>query len=178
MKAFSDYITILFFFATWLFSRSIYTATLAAMMVSSIQWVVMIIIHKQLKAVRFLSINTAFWLIFGGFTLFFHDQRFIQIKPTILYALLALAFLLSPYILKKNLYQTMFAGKIDLPETLWSSLNISCVVFFMIMALLNLMVVHYFSLKLWMYYKIIGTLILTLIFCLTQAYFISRGQHE
>lgn len=178
MKAISDYITILFFFATWVISRSIYTATLVAMIASSIQWLIMIIIHKQLKAVRFLSINTAFWLIFGSFTLIFHDQRFIQIKPTILYTLFALAFLLSPYFLEKNLYQTIFSGKIDLPKRLWSHLNLSCVVFFIAMALINLLVVYYFSLKFWMYYKIVGTLALTLIFCLTQAYFISRGENE
>lgn len=174
MKILSDYFSIICFFIAWMITRSIYTATTIGMISSGVQFICMLAVLRDWKKVRMIAITTGFWLIFGGLTLIFHDQRFIQWKPTILYWTLALTFSLSPIIFKKNLYKKLLQDKICMNEIAWRVLNNSWVIFFIIMGIANLAVVYTFNLKIWIYYKIFGTMALSLIFIIAQAIYMNR----
>lgn len=174
MKILSDYFSIICFFATWLITRSIYTATGVGMISSVLQFIVMFAILRQWKKVRMVALTMVFWLLFGSLTLIFHDQRFIQWKPSILYWCLALSFLLSPIIFKKNLYKKLLQDKIKLHDKAWQTLNLSWVIFFASMGALNLIIAYSFSLQLWIYYKIFGTMALSLIFIVAQAFYMNK----
>src|SRR3546814_13533115 len=61
-------------------TASFVLATIAALIVSKI---------KLGRISPMLWISGALVLVFGGLTIYFHDPKFIQVKPTILYAMFA-----------------------------------------------------------------------------------------
>ena len=84
-----------------------------------------------------LLISGALVLVFGGLTIWFNDQRFIQMKPTFVYAILAavLGFgLATGRPLMEQLLGTAYPG---LSEPGWRKLTINWVWFFVVMAMGN-----------------------------------------
>ncbi|NCW77532.1 MAG: septation protein A [Oxalobacteraceae bacterium] len=77
-------------------------------------------------------------VLFGGATIYFHDEQFIKLKPTVLYWCFALVLLASPLLLKKNLIKAMMGKQLSLPENVWSRLNLAWGLFFSLMGALNL----------------------------------------
>jgi intracellular septation protein len=169
MKALHDYFTLICFFATYAITRNIYDATAVGMASSVAQYLFMLIKNRSFKNLNMLAFVTLLWLIFGALTLYFHDQRFIQWKPTILYWSMALILLGSHFIGTRTVYEWLLAEKIALPQRLYRQLNASWSVFFALMGALNILVAYHTSLSFWVYYKIFGTLSLTILFVIGQA---------
>ncbi len=63
--------------------------------------------------------------LFGGATIYFHDEQFIKLKPTVLYWCFSVALLLSPLLFKKNLIKSMLGKQLSLPEPVWNKLNLA-----------------------------------------------------
>ncbi len=61
--------------------------------------------------------------VFGGLTIFFHNDEFIKWKVTVIYALFAGALLFSQWVMKKPLIQRMLGKELSLPQQVWSRLN-------------------------------------------------------
>ena len=73
-------------------------------------------------------------VIFGGLTLWLHDERFIKIKPTIYYAAVA-ALLLFGLLTRRNLLKVVLGTAYPgLRERGWYLLTRNWVVFFLVMA--------------------------------------------
>ena len=70
-------------------------------------------------------ITFALVAVFGGLTLFFHNDEFIKWKVTVIYALFAGALLISQWVMKKPLIQRMLGKELTLPQEVWSRLNIA-----------------------------------------------------
>jgi intracellular septation protein len=107
-------------------------------------------------------------LILGGLTLWLHDPKFVQLKPTVYYLFVAsiLGFgLLTDRPTIKLVLGQAYPGLSDLG---WTKLTRNWTVFFVVMALLNELVRHYFSFAGWMTYKAFGTVPLTLVFALAN----------
>ncbi len=84
-----------------------------------------------------LWITAAFVLVFGSLTLYFHDQVFIQIKPTIIYALFAIVLgygLIADKPLLQMLLETAYPG---LSARGWRLLTINWSLFFVAAAAAN-----------------------------------------
>lgn len=64
-------------------------------------------------------------VVFGGLTLFFHNDEFIKWKVTVIYALFAGALLVSQWVMKKPLIQRMLGKELTLPQPVWSKLNLA-----------------------------------------------------
>lgn len=64
-------------------------------------------------------------VVFGGLTLFFHNDEFIKWKVTVIYALFAGALLVSQWVMKKPLIQRMLGKELTLPQSVWSKLNLA-----------------------------------------------------
>src|SRR5690606_27200917 len=94
-------------------------------------------------------ITLMFIVVLGGATLYLHDEIFIKWKPTAVYWILAIIFLLSRYIGQKTLVQRMLDKNIELPKPIWHKLNASWYTFFFIMGLLNIFVVYNFDTNTW-----------------------------
>jgi intracellular septation protein len=136
-----------------------------------------------LKATRqkiHLMMWTSFGMIvvFGGLTVWLHNQMFIMWKPSITFWLLGLVFWGSQAFFHKNLLRSTLGADIDLPDSVWQRLNFSYVAFFALMGLLNLWVVYSFR-DSWVGFHTFGSTALTFVFMIGQFFYLSRHmKHE
>ena len=130
-------------------------ATIVAMIVSKV---------KSGHISPMLWMSGALIIVFGGLTIYFHDQRFIQMKPTIIYAMFAaiLTFgLVTGRPLLQSLLGTAYPG---LSADGWRKLTRNWAVFFVFMAVLNEAVWRNSTWDFWVGFKLWGAIPLTLIF--------------
>ena len=105
--------------------------------------------------------------IFGGLTLVLHNDVFIKVKPTIIYALFAGA-LLGGLAFGKPLLGVVFDSVFDLTEEGWRKLTWRWALFFIAMAVLNEIVWRNFSTDTWVSFKLFGAVPLTFLFGAAQ----------
>ena len=111
-----------------------------------------------------LWLSGVFVLVFGSLTLYFHDETFIKVKPTIIYAMLS-AVLVFGLVTGRPVLQTVLeAAYPGLSARGWRLLTINWALFFAAMAVLNEIVWRNFSWNVWVAYKLWGVIPLTLIF--------------
>lgn len=171
MKLLFDYFPILCFFIAYKF-LGIYVATGCAMAACALQNIVYWVIHKRFEKLHIITLISVF--VLGGSTLIFHNAVFIQWKPTIIYWAFAIALFGSHYCSSKNLLARMLDEKIMLPEKIWSQLNAAWAFFFLFLGFLNIYVLYHYSLDAWVNFKLFGTLLLTFVFAIGQALYMSR----
>jgi intracellular septation protein len=102
-------------------------------------------------------------LIFGGLTLILHNDTFIKIKPTIIYALFG-AVLLGGLAFGKPLLGVVFDSLFHLTAEGWRKLTVRWALFFFVLAVLNEIVWRNTSTNMWVDFKVFGVMPLTLIF--------------
>ncbi|MES2291254.1 MAG: septation protein IspZ [Pseudomonadota bacterium] len=91
---------------------------------------------------------------FGALTIWFHDPKFIQLKPTIIYTGLG-ALLVGGFLLGKPLLRYVLeAGFEGLNDRGWMVLSRNWGLFFLGMAVLNEVMVRYFSFDTWLSLKV------------------------
>lgn len=120
--------------------------------------------------------------VLGGITIAFGNPAFVQWKPTVLNWLFAGVFFTSMYIGKESIVRRMMGGQIELPDDVWTKLNLSWVIFFIISGAANLYVAFYYGLEYddktrmdnWVNFKLFGLMGLTFAFVILQAIFISK----
>ena len=122
------------------------------------------------SAIRYHRISALLWfsgvmvVILGGLTIWLHDRTFIQMKPTIYYALVAglLAFgLATDRPLLQRVLGSTYPG---LDEDGWRKLTRNWAIFFAFMAVLNETVWRNTSWDFWIGFKLWGALPLTFLF--------------
>ena len=113
-----------------------------------------------------LWITGALVLVFGSLTLWFHDQSFIQMKPTIVYTMLAVILgygLIARKPLLQMLLETAYPG---LSAKGWRLLTINWTGFFVAMAILNEVMRQVLSWDQWVTFKTWAVIPLTLVFAM------------
>jgi intracellular septation protein len=113
-------------------------------------------------------------LFFGSLTLYFHDQRFIQIKPTIIYTFFALMLLVGwargrP--LLKYLLQAAYQG---LSEPGWLKLSRNWGLYFAALAVVNEVTRAWLSYDAWLSFKVWGVTIASLLFAFANVPMLMR----
>ncbi len=130
--------------------------------------------------VRGKKVDTMLWVslglvtVLGGATIYFHSENFIKWKPTVLYWVMGGALLFGQLVLKKNGIKSLMGSQMTLPDAIWRVVNLSWVVFFAVMGLLNLWVAFNFSTGTWVNFKLFGGLGLMLLFVLVQAVYLNK----
>jgi intracellular septation protein len=130
------------------------------------------------------SVDTMLWVslgiivVFGGATIYFHDEQFIKLKPTVLYGCFSLVLLLSPILLGKNLMRSMMGKQLALPDPVWNRLNLAWGLFFAAMGAVNLYVAFTFPLAFWVNFKMFGFLGLMIAFIIAQSLYLGRYLKE
>ncbi len=105
---------------------------------------------------------------FGGLTIYFHDPRFIQVKPTIIYLMLSVLLfggLLRGKALLKYVLEHGYAG---LSEVGWRLLTRNWAWFFAAMALFNEVVRANFSFDAWLTIKVWGLTGMSVLFAMAN----------
>jgi len=159
-------------FAGWEYTfDGIYSAT-AVLMLATVAQVLLTWAFTRTLEKRLLWLLLAV-LVFGGATLFFHNQMFIQWKPTIFNWVLALAFGSSQFIGDKNLMERTLGSQIHLPKAVWTKLNLIWISNFFIVGGLNIYVAYGFSEEAWVSYKLYSAIGFTLLLTILTALLIS-----
>ena len=151
----------------------LFTAT-AVLMVATVA--ALIVFFAKTRRLPMLPLVTAVLvLVFGGLTLWLHDQPFFQMKPTILYTLFGVA-LLGGLALGRPLLPIMLEQAMKLTEHGWRILTLRWGVFFLFLAVLNEIVRRTMTWDHWVLFKFPGTVILIFVFTFAQVPLIMR--HE
>jgi intracellular septation protein len=106
-------------------------------------------------------------IVFGGLTIFLHDDTFIKIKPTLIYLLFG-GVLAGGLLLRKPLLSMVFDSVFNLTDEGWRKLTIRWAAFFFAMALLNEIVWRTQTTDFWVSFKLFGFVPLTFLFALAQ----------
>ena len=116
-------------------------------------------------------------LIFGGLTLFFHDERFIKVKPTILYTAFGL-FLLTGLVRGKNPLKALMGDAFHLPDAIVRTLTLRYALFFFLLAVANEAVWRTQSTVVWGFFKFPGVAVLIFLFAMSQAPLMRNHLHD
>ena len=106
-------------------------------------------------------------LVFGGLTLYLHDDTFIKMKPTVVNALFAVV-LLGGLLFKQSLLRYVFGDVYKLKPQGWWVLTMHWGLFFLVLAVLNEVVWRLFDTNTWVAFKVWGTMPLTIVFSMLQ----------
>lgn len=121
-----------------------------------------------------LLLSAGLVLVFGALTLYFRDDVFLKMKPTIVYAMFA-AVLGYGYVsgrpLLQQLLETAYPG---LSAEGWRKLTFNWAIFFAFMAVLNEAVWRNSSWDFWVGFKLWGAVPLTLIFAMANVPMLMR----
>ncbi len=120
------------------------------------------------KVSKMQILTAALVTIFGGMTVWLNDDRFIKMKPTLIY--LIFGGVLGFGLLRGTSYLRYMMGEMIplAPEGWWKLTQRMCV-FFLGLALLNEVVWRGFSTEVWVYFKTFGLTAAVLIFFITQS---------
>lgn len=194
MKFLYDLLPVIFFFATFKLAQGspeaaadlcnhylgngfatdqapVICATAVAIIISLAQigWKLL----KRQKIDPMLWISVAVILVFGSLTIWLHNEMFIKWKPTILYWIFA-GILLAGLLFKKNFLKSLLGTQISMPDSAWSTLLDSWIVFFVVIGIVNLIIAYTCSTNFWVNFKLFGLLGLTLLFTVGVGFYISR----
>ncbi|WP_213979902.1 septation protein A [Sphingomonas sp. dw_22] len=145
---------------------------IARILTATVAFMVAMVVAMALSWWRARHISPMLWitgllvLVFGGLTLYYHDQTFIQVKPTIVYVMFAVILgygLIANKPLLQMLLESAYPG---LSAKGWRLLTINWTGFFAAAALLNEVMRHLLDWDRWVLFKAWGMIPLTLVFAM------------
>ena len=162
-----DFGPLLIFFLTYKLAGSggigsMITATVAFMVAIIIAIAVGIIVLRRVSPMTWIS--AILILGFGGLTIYLHDQKFIQLKPTVIY--LFFAGLLFAGLAKRKAVLRWLFGPIfpGLSDVGWVKLTRNWALFFLFLAASNEVMRATLSFETWLTVKVWGVTIVCLLF--------------
>ena len=123
------------------------------------------------------TVGASIVLIFGGLTIYFDNDIFFKMKPTIINLIFAII-LYGGMIIKKPLLKLLLGAAIKLEEDGWKILTQRWIAFFIALAILNEIIWRTQSTDLWVNFKVFGILPITFLFTITQFPLIKKYQIE
>jgi intracellular septation protein len=173
MKLFLDFFIVALFVLAYHF-YGMYTAIAVAMIAYPIQLLISWLLYRTLDKTQLFTAVVV--VLLGGATLAFHNDTFFKWKPTIIYWVFGLIALGSQFYGDKVVSERLLGKTLPLSTEWWKAVNITWVIFFLAMGILNLLVVFYCSTTTWVYFKLFGLLGLTMIFMIGQITYLNyRG---
>ena len=139
--------------------------------------IIYLLARKQ-KVDAMLWVSLAIITLFGGATIYFHNDTFIKWKPTVLYWFFGAALLVSQVFFGKNLIRLMMEKQVSLPNTVWQRLSLAWALFFVAMGVINLYVAYNFSTAAWVNFKLFGFTGLMFAFVIAQTLMLSKHIKE
>lgn len=176
-----DFGPLLVFFITYKFTsggEGAFAATAGAIK-GTLAFMVAIVIAMAVSKWKLGRISPMLWMSgilvlgFGALTVWFHDERFIVMKPTIIYAGFA-ALLLGGWFFKKPMLKYLLQSALEgVTEKGWLALSRNWGLFFAALGIANhvmyeLIQAGEMSFDLWLTIKVWGVTALSFLFTLTQ----------
>jgi intracellular septation protein len=150
---------------------SIFFATATFIVATLTALVVSYALTRRLPLMPFVTAIVV--VVFGGMTLWLHDETFIKIKPTIIYCLFG-GTLLGGLLFGKSFLGYVFDAVFKLTDEGWRKLTIRWGLFFFGLAVLNEIVWRMVTTDTWVTFKVFAILPLTFVFALLQLRLVNR----
>jgi intracellular septation protein len=171
MSSLLEFLLLAAFFLSYLW-KGIYAAT-AVIMVGSV--LVLAASWWRTRKVETLPLMVAVAaLVFGSVTLLLHDPIYIKWKFSVVEWLLGLVFLGSQFVGGKPLIRRALEEKVQLPDPVWTRLNLMWGLFFLFLGTLNVYVIYAFSTDAWVRFKVWGVTGLLIAFAVLQSLYLAR----
>ncbi len=170
MKQLLDFIPLIIFFALFKF-YDIYVATGALIAATAVQVAVTYFMFKKVEKMQLITFVLV--AVFGGMTIFLHDDNFIKWKVTIVYIIFALGLAIS-HLMGKSAIKGMLGKEITLPEAVWAKVNWAWVGFFSVCAVINIYIAYRLPLDVWVNFKVFGLLVATFGYTLLTGIYIYK----
>ena len=174
MKALSDFIAVILFFAAYTITKNIITATVVAVIIGIFQAAYTYWKCRKLEPMQWISLLLVVGL--GMLTIVFRNRAFIMLKTTVLPWLIALV-MLAMRLRGKNGLKLLMGKEIQVPEPVWNKIAYTWIVFFFLLGALNLAVAYPFTEAreaVWVQFKLWGYLPLILLFSVGQAFYLVK----
>ena len=123
------------------------------------------------------TVGAGIVLLFGGLTIYFDNDVFFKMKPTIINLLFAVI-LYGGILINKPLLKYLLGAALKLEEEGWKILTQRWIGFFIALAILNEVVWRTQTTDIWVNFKVFGILPITFIFTMTQFPLIKKYQIE
>ncbi len=176
MQALLDFLPVIAFVTAYWLTGEMSTAIVVIMGAVALQVLATWLLKRELN--KMLIASAALVFVLGGVSLVLDNPIFFKWKPTGLYWLFAAAFLGSQFIgekpLAKRMMQAVSPDEINLPEGVWSRLNLAWVGFFIFAGAANIYVAYNFEESVWVNFKLFGLFGITFVFLLLQTFWLSR----
>ena len=170
MKQLLDFLPILLFFGAFKM-YDIYVATGVIMLATTVQMLILYKLDGRLTTMH--KVTWALVIGFGALTLGFQDERFVKIKPTVLYTFTGLALAIGLFVLKKNFLKMMLGAQLKMADDIWRNLTVIWISYSFFMAMLNAYVALSYTTEQWVNFKLWGYAF-PLVFLVGQGLYIAR----
>ncbi len=175
MQALYDFLPVLAFFIT-LNLADVYVATgvlmAATVLVAAVQWL------RTRHVSMMLLVSAGLALVFGGLTLYFHNELFIKWKLTVLNVLFAIVLLASQVLGGKPLMQRLMEPQIQADARTWRLMNTGWALFSLVIAAVNLVFVYHVSTLAWAKWKL-AAIGLTVLYAFASSFWLAeRIEHR
>jgi intracellular septation protein len=176
VRAIVDYGGVVVFIAAYfLFGRDLIKASWGLMAGSVVSLLIGLVFERRVAPVPLFTALAA--LIFGGLALFFHDPRFVQIKPTALNLVLG-AVMLGGAATRRNPLKALLNDAIHMDDAHWRTLTVRYGLLFIVQAAVNEVFWRTQPDAIWITFHMPVLLAMSLIFSFTQAPFLMKHMHD
>ena len=166
MKQLFEFFPLIVFFAVYYKSDKDLYISIAAVIIATLISLVALYV-KERKISTMMLVSTVILVIFGGLSLFFKNEIFFKMKPTIINTLFAIALIISTYF-NKPILKMMLNSSIKLKDEGWAMLNKMWTGYFTFLAVLNEIVWRNYPTDVWVNFKVFGIMGVTIAFTIVQ----------
>jgi intracellular septation protein len=176
LKFLYDYLPIIVFFVCYKISvvyDKLLFATLAMLFTTFVAIFVSYILTRKIpKVATFSALLLGF---FCGLTIFFDDEYYIKIKPTIINLIFS-GILFYGNFVQKPMLKFLLGEQLKMNFKDWQILSLRWAYFFCTLAILNELIWRNFSTDFWVQFKVFGMMTISMMFTISQVPFIIKAQ--
>lgn len=170
-----DLAPVMLFMAAWFIAGDMMLATALLMGATFVSLAVFYAVERR---IALMPLVTGVMVgIFGGLTLFLHDELFIKVKPTIVNLIFA-TILLAGWKWERHLLKYLLESAFKLDDAGWRGLSLRWGLFFVFLAAVNEVVWRNFSTDFWVSFKLFGMLTLNIAFWVVHVPYLQRHMVE
>lgn len=154
-------------------------ATLVGIVATACQVSYLLLRGRKVDGMLWLSLFI--FVVFGGASIYLHDDFFLKWKPTLIYWLSGLALLIAHVGFKKNLIRKTMEAQVQLPDAVWKQLLAAWIIFFGLLGALNLFVafvLYQGDMAAWVSFKAFGATGIFFAFIVAQTLFLAKHIKE
>ncbi|MBW3509587.1 MULTISPECIES: septation protein A [Janthinobacterium] len=154
-------------------------ATLVGIIATACQVSYLLLRGRKVDGMLWLSLFI--FVVFGGASIYLHDDFFLKWKPTLIYWLSGLALLIAHVGFKKNLIRKTMEAQVQLPDAVWNQLLAAWIIFFGLLGALNLFVafvLYQGDMAAWVSFKAFGATGIFFAFIVAQTLFLAKHIKE